>query len=129
MEQKLNRTVLLVEDDKDIRDSMRELLESEGYEVECGANGQEALDVLQSLKNLPKVILLDLMMPVMDGFTFRERQMLDDRISGIPIVIVTADAQVNAKKARIGASGSLKKPVNIDDILSIVSRFCDEAEE
>ena len=75
--------ILVVDDDPDIRDSLREVLEDEGYEVACVGNGREALDHLKTANPRPCVILLDLMMPVMDGWQFRKEQKQDAEIAGI----------------------------------------------
>src|ERR1051325_2493173 len=81
--------ILVVDDDADIRESLREVLEDEGYQVSCVANGLEALRHLRQ-GNRPCVILLDLTMPVMDGWQFRREQKQDATISDIPLVVITA---------------------------------------
>jgi CheY-like chemotaxis protein len=116
--------ILVIEDDEDIRESLKELLEDSGYEVVCMSNGQHGLDHLRSGQVPPKLILLDLMMPVMDGHTFRVEQKNDPKLASIPVVIMTADGQVAAKKASADAQAFLRKPVNIDTVLEVVSRFC-----
>src|SRR5205814_8831977 len=83
--------ILVVDDDPDIRDSLREVLEDEGYDVSCVGNGREALDHLKAASPRPCVILLDLMMPVMDGWQFRrEQKKLEPELANIPLVVITA---------------------------------------
>lgn len=116
--------VFIIEDDADIRDSLAELFEVEGYEVLSAANGQEGLDWLAANPgNLPDVILLDLMMPIKDGFEFRRAQLQNATWSKIPVIVMSADANVRQK---LEASGGpmppyLKKPVNLDDVLNLVA--------
>lgn len=120
IEQKL---ILLVEDDEDIRRNMKSLLEDEGYRVELAENGQLALDYLNSSPKLPAMIILDLMMPVMDGFQFRQIQQGDARLGHIPVAIMTADGHIDEKRLRTRANAALRKPADIEDILDVVSRL------
>src|SRR5690606_10740757 len=93
------KKILIVEDDPEIREALVELLESEGYWVDCKINGQDALDYLQEEasprgKGLPSIILLDLMMPVMDGWRFRAEQQKDPVLNQVPIVVMSADSNL-----------------------------------
>lgn len=94
----------------------------EGYRVQMAANGVEALKVLES-SDKPNLILLDLMMPVMDGFQFRERMNSNPDLANIPVIVMSADGNVTVKKARIGASDYLRKPIDIDVLLERIERF------
>ena len=123
----LMKKVLVIEDDVYIRESVKELLEEEGFQVMCAANGKEALDSLNVESELPELILLDLMMPVMDGYDFCKIQESDPRLSSLPVVLISADGQIEKKRARIGSREVLKKPLSIDTILSTVERFCGPA--
>src|SRR3954470_23175677 len=87
--EKPDDTVLVVDDDQDIREALCDLLADAGYRAASVANGKEALIYLKS-GELPCVILLDLMMPVMDGWEFRRQQQGDPRLSKIPVVVITA---------------------------------------
>lgn len=116
------KKVLIVEDSEDLRYLMEIYLEGEGYEVSSVANGKEALDLLHESSELPSVILLDLMMPVMDGFQFRREQQRDDRLSPIPVVLMTAGQDIKGDAARIHADAFLKKPIDIDDLRQAVDR-------
>lgn len=122
-EQLMAKTILIVEDDEDIRNNLQLLLESEGYAVELAQNGQVGIDFLRSGKPLPSLIVLDLMMPIMDGFQFREAQLKDPRIADVPVIVMTADGHVEDKQRRTAAKLLLRKPVDIDVILDAVARF------
>ncbi len=119
----MNGSILVVEDDADIVDGVCMLLESEGYHVSVAPNGRAALDLLAQGDPLPSVILLDLMMPVMNGFEFRKAQLADPRIAAVPVVLMTADSDAAEKIRRIGAAGALGKPFNLDALLAAVKRF------
>ena len=123
MKAEAQERILIVEDDTPIRESLQELLEDEGYLVEATANGQEALDRLHALPALPDLILLDLMMPVKDGFQFREEQRQDPALALIPIVIMSADGNTQTKLKQIDAFSYLKKPVDVDAVLEAVKRY------
>lgn len=115
--------ILLVEDDRDILRNVQKLLLSEGYIVDTAENGAEALSFLQKATELPGIIILDLMMPVMDGFQFREEQKKLPNLAHIPVVIMTADGHVDEKRVRTSAAAALRKPADIDDILETVKRI------
>jgi CheY-like chemotaxis protein len=112
--------ILIVDDDADIRDSLGSLLEGEGYAVACAANGREALDRLRA-GLLPCLILLDLMMPVMDGLAFIAQQTADPTLAGIPVVVITAAGQT--KTASLPRP-VLSKPIQIETLLNTVARHC-----
>jgi signal transduction histidine kinase len=117
--------ILLVEDDHAIRDVMLSLLEDEGYLVLTAQNGQEALDALRTAA-APDLIILDLRMPVMDGWQFRAVQKGDPALAGIPVVAVSADGSPQA--AAIDAAAYLRKPLNADTLLEAISRILGEVE-
>jgi CheY-like chemotaxis protein len=109
--------VLLVEDDLEISESLAELLRLQGFEVDTAHNGQEALDKLAS-GELPNLILLDLMMPVMNGWEFREKQLSDAQLAAIPVVVVSAVAsQANG----LGCAAVLQKPIEPGRLMSVVT--------
>ena len=115
--------VLVVEDDADIRETVAELLVEEGYVVHTANSGREALDHLAAAPSLPDLVLLDLMMPVMDGWTFYDNLQKEARWAALPIVVISADAQVYEKAARLNPVACLRKPVGIDELLGVVARF------
>jgi len=110
--------VLVVDDDPDILDAICDILEGEGYRVARARHGGEALDKV--IEERPTLILLDLMMPVMDGMAFahalRERNLAD----GVPIIVISADGNPQ-KAASVGARGFLPKPFDIQALLDHVS--------
>jgi CheY-like chemotaxis protein len=109
--------VLVVEDEQDLRDGLAEVLRDEGHEVETAENGAEGLDRARQFR--PEVILLDLMMPVMNGWQFLESQQLDPALSRIPVIVVSAAARVAAGKTVVE---HLSKPFNVVQLLSVVER-------
>jgi CheY-like chemotaxis protein len=115
--------VLLVEDDPDIRQAMKFLLELDGLRVATAANGAQALSKLRGGLR-PCLILLDLMMPVMDGFEFRKQQMQDAALSAIPVVVYSGHYNPQASAARLGASAYLQKPLDVDALLRLVEEHC-----
>jgi CheY-like chemotaxis protein len=118
------RPILVIEDDGDVREALSEFLELYGYTVVCSENGRSALAEIRTRAVSPALILLDLLMPVMDGQTFLSRARQDQRIKGVPIVVVTAHPSVEAP----GASAVLRKPIKAERLLSTVRRFVREAE-
>jgi len=110
--------ILVVDDDADIREALEQVLLSAGNRVSTAKNGKDALDLIQT--NRPDVILLDLMMPVMDGFRFREAQKRDRTLADIPVVVISAVAAQNA--AALGdVAACLPKPFSIDVLLDTIS--------
>jgi CheY-like chemotaxis protein len=117
--------VLLVEDEDLIRDSLGPPLEDEGYEVSFAEDGREALKRLYT-ESLPNIILLDLKMPIMDGWAFRAIQKDDPKLGLIPVVAISADTSPQA--VAISAQAFLRKPVDPNEILATVHRICLENE-
>ena len=113
--------VLIVEDDEDLRDMMAQMLTIEGFAATAVANGREALDYLhQAIK--PHVILLDLMMPVMDGWEFRRRQQADPALANVPVIVLSALDP--ARAATVDAAAILKKPLDFDRLLQLIRDHC-----
>ena len=113
------RSVLVVEDDEDIRAAIAEILEGEGYEVAIAANGSEALDELEHMRR-PCLILLDLMMPVMNGHEFLARLRDTPRMQRVPVLVLTAVST----EAPPGARGLLRKPFIVEELLDAVQSLC-----
>jgi len=116
--------VLIVEDDEDVRDFMDVLLRASGYETMTAANGAIGLEMMHHRR--PCVVLLDMMMPVMDGWTFRARQLADPALAGIPVIAVTAAFSPLDVKRQLDVL-CLPKPVDFDRLLDEVSDVCSGA--
>ena len=114
------KTILVVDDDQDIRDTLTELLQEEGYAVVRASHGGEALCALRELPS-PSLILLDLMMPVMDGWQFRTEQRKDPALASIPVVVISATGK-DEKVSALGAVQFLKKPIRLEQLLEAVAR-------
>lgn len=112
--------ILVVDDDADIRESLREVLEDEGYPVVCLGNGQDALDHLRG-GHRPCVILLDLTMPVMDGWQFRREQKQDPKLAGIPLIVITATGK---RPVMIDADELVMKPLDLTRLFEAIERYC-----
>lgn len=118
---KNGKTILIVEDDHDLRDVMQQALELEGYNVLSASNGLHALEVLALAKN-PALIFLDIMMPVMDGHQFLKVLRNDDALAPIPVVVTSATA---SPEEIIGANNFIRKPLDLDAILKMAKNYCD----
>ena len=116
-------TILVVDDDFDIRDSVSDILHDEGFVV---ATANDGLDALQYLREQPPpcLILLDWMMPLCDGAQFLAHQQADSVLAAIPVVILSADARVEAKMPTMKAHDFLGKPVKLQRLLEVVKRYC-----
>ena len=119
----VERRVLVVEDDDDIREIFAQILEEAGYLVTWASNGRDALTALRSGAPLPGIIFLDLMMPVMDGYAFCAEKEADPRIADIPVVVMSADGRAQPRLESSGVQAYLRKPLTIRTILEAAERF------
>ena len=119
-------TILIVEDDPDLRLVHSEILSHEGYAVRTAADGVEALELVEN-EGPPAMILLDLRMPRMNGWDFAKRLRQQPRLRNIPLVVVAAHYRIAEEAAAIGARAWLHKPVSIDLLLSVVGRVYAES--
>lgn len=112
--------VLVVDDEREIRESLEEFLVDEGYSVSVAADGAEAMVRLRS-EAPPQIVILDLLMPVMSGIEVYEAMQSDARLAAIPVIISTSDPSR-------APSGNLimKKPINLDRLQSVIRRFCND---
>jgi CheY-like chemotaxis protein len=115
----MNRTILLVEDEDELRESMCDLLEGGGYSVVAVCDGQEALEALPRVENLC-VVLLDLLMPRMNGWEFFEKMRARPELAGVPVVVHSSAPS----RAPEGVARVLKKPLQPERLLSIVREYC-----
>lgn len=116
--------ILVVDDDAAMRDMLEVLLEDEGYAVHSVWNGQEALHQLRADPTSPCLILLDLNMPVMTGWEFRNEQQRDPSLSTIPVVVISADRSVLQQAYTIDAVDYFAKPIDLNRLLNVVERYC-----
>jgi CheY-like chemotaxis protein len=111
-------SILVIEDDIDVRNSVVGVLVDEGYDVVEAQHGAAALEILKDMSELPRLILLDLWMPVLDGWGFREQQLLDPRIARVPVIVMSASLPQTQPR---GIRGFLKKPVSLSELLDAVA--------
>jgi CheY-like chemotaxis protein len=116
-----SRHILLVEDDLSIQGAVTMLLEREGFTVTCASNGEEALRALDA-GEAPGLILLDIVMPVMNGLEFRSVQQRDPRLAGIPVVVLSATPGAEQRADLPPPSAVMPKPFDIDQLLAVVER-------
>jgi CheY-like chemotaxis protein len=112
-------SILIIDDDPGITDSLSMLLEDEGYRIAVEPNGSKGLEYLAQ-NELPSLIILDVMMPVLDGFGFRQKQLEDARIANIPVLLMTAGT-LDQRIRGLNATAFLRKPIDIDQLLQAIS--------
>ena len=113
------RSLLLIEDDPDVSVTLAGLLAGFGYTVNHARDGQKALALLRSGER-PRLILLDLMMPNMDGYRFRTAQLEEPELAGIPTIVITADGRAN--KDKLGVAACFRKPFDVEALLNEIAR-------
>ncbi len=118
---RLLKSILIVDDDADVREMLCQFFTIEGYSVATAQNGREALDKLRSGAGAD-LILLDLMMPVMDGWQFRVEQQRDPRLAGIPVVVLSAVYNARERAGLLGAVDYMQKPVEFDKLIETAER-------
>lgn len=116
------KRVLVIEDDHNMRVTMRQTLEAYGYSVQSATNGKDALDYLRRSVEKPDLILLDIMMPLMSGWEFIKEQRKDAALSSIPVVIVTASEGVQG--ATLPARALIQKPFELTTLMTVVRKLC-----
>ena len=116
MKQSGDTCVLIIEDDRNIREALEEILADEGYLVRAAKNGEQALEFCR-LGPPPHLILLDLLMPVMDGFEFARRKASDPELSRVPVCVMTASGP-DAPMPK--AEAILRKPLEVDELIAVV---------
>lgn len=116
--------ILLVEDDAALRCALSELLRENGYEVACATDGRDALAQLGT-RPAPSVILLDLVMPVMDGWAFRAEQRRDPLLAAIPTIVISASLAADRRRLEeLEPAATLAKPFEIERLIATVRRIC-----
>ncbi len=120
---KAQAKVLIVEDDPDARETLRLLLEIKGCRADTAANGREALAKLKRCRARPRLILLDLRMPIMGGRELCAALLEDDRLAGVPVVVVSSEPDLPREAAELGAAAYLEKPLDAARLDSILERY------
>ncbi len=115
--------VLVVEDNDDIRENLSEILEDEGYQVVAAENGQVALELLERTA-LPSVILLDLMMPIMNGWQLRSELLERPALAELPVILLSARTDVKTTAKALGVVAGLRKPISLPSLLQLVKAHC-----
>jgi CheY-like chemotaxis protein len=113
-------TVLIVEDEEDLREMMREALESRGYSVVTAEEGQDALQKIDAIENLC-LVLLDLLMPGMNGWDFFEKMRERPELAAVPVIIHSSASN----RAPTGVTRVLQKPIPFERLISVVSEYCE----
>ncbi len=126
-----SKKILIIDDDSDILFSFQCAFEMEGYEVRIAKNGQEAFDLLGSLKDseLPDIIMLDYSMPIMDGKHFSLAKATIPRLAQIPVVLMTASGEINRIFRSMDAAAYLDKPLDLDQMMKVVFNFVHRAND
>ena len=119
--------LLIVDDDGELRQTLAEFLTAQGYSVKCAANGSEAMQLVQSLNKLPDLILLDLMMPILDGWGFLIQRCKSARLAKVPVVMMTGSGGIDQLARLAGATTVIHKPVPPDRLLQVIRHFVGSA--
>jgi len=115
-------SVLIVDDDVDIREALLDVLTDHGYAADAVSNGREALEYLKDGAR-PCLILLDLMMPVMNGSQFRAAQLEDPQLRDVPVLVISAGNDVEQRSKALDTE-SMRKPLDLERLLALVARHC-----
>lgn len=116
-----DRFVMVVEDDRDVREAITWVLEDAGYRVVAAENGSVALGLLRDGASRPSAIILDLMMPVMDGWQFRAAQLNDPAIATIPVICLTAHPDAERASPELRPRVWMRKPPDLDNLLAAIA--------
>jgi DNA-binding response OmpR family regulator len=113
--------VLVVEDDHAIRESLLDILTDQGIGAMGAVNGRDGLTKLAAVDGHISLVLLDMMMPVLDGDGFREEQLREPKFATVPVVVMSAYRDVASMAGRLGAAGHMRKPFNVSEVLAVVT--------
>lgn len=117
---------VIVEDNDDIRETTIEFLEMEGVSAVGCSNGMEALEYLRGrLGHPPKLVVVDLRMPIMDGYEFRQEQLADSALSKIPCAVMSADGALDAKIKDLEIDDCIKKPIDLERLMELIHKYQD----
>lgn len=116
--------ILVVDDDHAIRETLRSILEDEGYAVRAAANGREALDLLESLSPPPRLLIIDLVMPVLDGWQLCAALARHPALSRVPVVVISANGDLDRPAINLETVHPMTKPIRFQALLEHVERYC-----
>jgi CheY-like chemotaxis protein len=120
--------VLIVEDDRETREMLRQLLATEGFYAVAAEDGLEALHLLRTVRHrapeAPCLVLLDLKMPRLSGNEFRRAQLGDPTVANVPIAVMSGAYDLEQRAQAMGAVATLAKPLNVDLLIEVVRRYC-----
>jgi CheY-like chemotaxis protein len=120
--------VLIVEDDPEVREMIRQLLSTEGFHAVAAVDGLDALHLLRTVRHraphVPCLILLDLKMPRLGGNEFRRAQLGDPTVANVPVAVMSGATDLEQRAAAMGAVAMLPKPLNVDVLIDVVKRYC-----
>jgi CheY-like chemotaxis protein len=121
-------SVLIVDDDPDAREMLRQLLALKGFYALAAADGLEALHLLRTVRHrapeAPCLVLLDLKMPRLGGIEFRRAQLGDPTVANVPIAVMSGAGDLEQRAHAMGAVATLAKPLNVDQLIEVVKRYC-----
>jgi CheY-like chemotaxis protein len=115
--------LLIVDDNRELRETLAEFLSLKGHAVECAANGREAVQLIAAPETRPELILLDLLMPVLDGWGFLAERAREPVLADVPVVILSACEEVTEKAKEAGAVAVVRKPVEPQTLLRVIEHF------
>src|SRR3954466_8764751 len=120
--------VLIVEDDPDVREMLRELISAEGFHAVAAQDGLEALHLLRAVRHrapeAPCLVLLDLKMPRLGGHEFRRAQLIDPTVASVPVAVMSGAADLEQRGRALGGVATVAKPIDVDALLNVVKRYC-----
>jgi two-component system, chemotaxis family, chemotaxis protein CheY len=119
--------ILVVDDNRQLCETISEFLSLRGHAVECAANGNEALRLLAGLQTRPALILLDVGMPVLDGWGTLTELHKNPRLADVPVVMMSGYRDIAQKAKESGAAAVVRKPVEPDTLLGIIDHFAERA--
>lgn len=118
---RMKKSVLVIEDDEDVRSVICDVLDDSGYLAVGARHGQQAIELLNSGLR-PKLIVLDLTMPIMDGWSFRQWQLRESEVASIPVLLLSAIRNLGAEADELATAGAIEKPVDLEALLDAVAR-------
>ncbi len=118
------RAIMIVEDDCAIGEALRDVLVEEGYQVQLLPNGQEAVDCLRRNTQVPRLIIVDLLMPVMDGRHFCDELTRDPELAGIPVVVISGAARLGEQAGDLEVVECMTKPIDLRRLLHTIETHC-----